>query len=79
MEIIDKKLGSGIRMGDLVYIKEMFETTYYLIVVDWSEQIFSLASPSGAIKYTGFRSLEELQKETKCVLVAKNKDLKLSF
>lgn len=57
----------------------MFETTYYLVVVDVSEQIFSLALPSGAIIYTGFKSLEEPQKETKCVLAAKNKVLKLSF
>lgn len=79
MEIIDTNKEAEIYMGDLVYIKEMFEITYYLVVVDRSEQIFSLALPCGAIQHTGFKSLEELQRETKCVLAAKNKDLKLSF
>jgi hypothetical protein len=79
MEIINTNKEAEIRMGDLVSVAEVFETNYYLVVVDREEQIFSLVSLFGFVAYTGFKSFEELQKETKCVLVAKNKDLKLSF
>ena len=79
MEIIDKKLLTGIEIGDLVYIDLIFDIKYYIVIADRLRQIFSLVSTSGVLAYTGYRSIGELQKDTECVLAAKNKDLKLSF
>lgn len=72
-------MATGIEVGDLVRIESEWNTGYYIVVMDRAKQIFNLISPSGFLSYTRFKSIEELQKETKCVLAAKNKDLKLSF
>lgn len=79
MEIINTNKEARVEMGDLVCIKFELNTGYYIVAVDRVEQVFSLVAPSGFVAYRGFKSIEELQRETKCVLVAKNKDLKLSF
>lgn len=79
MEIVDGRLASKIGAGDLVGVGESFEIDYYIVVVDRLEQDFGLISPYGFFECSGYKSFEELQEGTRCFLVAKNEDLKLSF
>lgn len=79
MEIVDERLATKIGVGDLVGVEESFEIDYYIVVVDRLEQNFGLISPYGFFDCSGYKSFEELQEGTRCFLVAKNEDLKLSF